>query len=695
MAKRRINEKEAARKKRTKQERDEELSTSVFNEIEDWDNEEQDYELKPRSLPHTQDVVEGLPIKTADGKIERVVREVDEKKENEQDQEEEQPEEPKQPEEPVEPAPEDAYAGLSPREALAKLKEDIAEYAGKLMEDPEENRSCLTKLRKMTESPNPVAAQLSMMALVPVFKAIAPSYRIRILTETEKREKVSKEVAKLREFEQGLVANYTKYVETLAGMAKVSYTNLQNSRKITAADAKKGGLAVKAACELATALRHFNCRNEVLTIVVRRLNRKPTNSEDLAVFTQCLRVLEGLLQEDEEHGEITHDLVRILCKAVVDKKFRVDESVVNVLLSLSLLRDYDPNKNRDVPKQKIKKKDRVHLTKKERKVRKERKEIEEEMRRAELKITAEKRERHQAEVLRMVLRLYLEILRAGTGARAEAAHLIGAVLEGLARFGDMANLDMLGDFMEVLREIMRDIMDEHALGDAHNVGANEDDDDDDTGGMYDGRQLRTVLLCIATSFTLIMNHQLSGKIPISLDLSRFIGSLYQILADLSLDSDLELSHKTLRLADPESGVVEKPTVNVSTKAELLLRCLDYVFFRLKNGTTPRAAAFTKRLYMALLHTPEKSLLATLKFVGKLVGRHGEAIKGLWNTEERISGEGLYVLGTERLDREVELERCNAGAATLWESVLLDKHYSPMVRDGSRSLMKNSKSGERR
>lgn len=53
------------------------------------------------------------------------------------------------------------------------------------------------------------------------------------------------------------------------------------------------------------------------------------------------------------------------------------------------------------------------------------------------------------------------------------------------------------------------------------------------------------------------------------------------MADLSLDPDLEFSYKTLRLADPMSNEVEKPAVNVSTKAELLLRCLDFIFFRSK------------------------------------------------------------------------------------------------------------------
>lgn len=697
MGKRKNNSKEFQEKRKRIEQQDAQLSGGVFTNVDDesehqdWENEEQDYELRPRNLKSSTPVVEGLPIKTSDGKVERVVRELIPEEEPEVEETQEIPELDVEPEEEVEEEDEDAH--LSPKEKLNKIKEEIADLASKLIEDPEENVTCLTRLRKMSESQNIVTSQLAIMALIPVFKSLAPTYKIRPLSDAEKREKVSRDIAKLRTFEQSLVSNYTLYVNHLNKLSKVSFSNSQNSKKISDDQVKKGLLAAKAACELClSSLRHFNSRNEVFTIVIRRLNKKPTNADDLAVFTKCLRVLETLLKDDEENGDISYDLVRILSKSILDKKFRVDESVVNVFLSVSLLEDYDPNHNRDLePKKKLKKKDRVHLSKKERKIRKERKEIDEEMRKAEQALTVEEREKFQAQVLKMLLTLYLQILKAGshtTGQNNDATSLMAAVLEGLSRFGQMANLDLLGDFLEVLREIMTDIIEDHALA----------NDDDEVGGIYSGPQLRTILLCVATSFALFLNHTSTGKLPMTIDFSKFVTSLYLVLGDLSLDSDLEFSHKSLRLADPlsVSSEAEKPSVNVSTKAELLLRCLDFIFFRSRNGTVPRATSFTKRLYLSILHTPEKTSLATLKFVGKLMSRYDESMKGLWNTEERISGEGSYILGIERTDREIELERSNSEAATLWENVLLDKHYCPMVRDGARSLMNNSKhSNDRR
>lgn len=702
MGKRRQNKESESKRKRLKQQQDAQLSTGLFSnnnepeEIEkrNWDNEEQDYELKPRSQKNDNKVVEGLPIKMADGRIERVVREVIEEDTQPEEELVEEPVVESKAEKEEDSEEENEDENLSPQERLNNIKEEIADLASKLIEDPEENILCLTRLRKMSESRNMVTCQLATMALIPVFKSLAPTYKIRPLSDSEKREKVSKEVARMRQFEQSLVNNYSSYIDNLANLAKVSLLNSQNNKKITPEQVKKGQLAAKAACELClSSLRHFNYRSELISIVARRLNRKPNNSEDLEIFTKSLRVLETLLKDDEENGDISFDLVRILCHSIRDKKFRVDESVINIFLSLSLLEDYDPNNNKnDDQKQKLKKKDRVHLSKKERKARKERKEIEEEMRKAEQSITIEEREKYQSQVLKMLLTLYLEILKAGSHTSAtpnnNATELMASVLEGLARFGQMANFDLLGDFLEVLREIMTDIMDEHSFANETDFG--------DYGGMYDGKQIRTILLCIATSFTLVTNHSSTGKLPMAIDLSKFVSCLHNILCDMAIDCDLEFSHKSLRLADPlEATISEKPSVNVSTKSELLLRCLDFVFFRSKNGTLPRATTFVKRLYLSILQTPEKTSLASLKFIGKLMSRYGDGLKGLWNTEERISGEGTYVLGIERSDREVELERSNSNAATLWENVLLDKHYCPMIKDGSRSLMKNSRPNERR
>lgn len=689
MAKRKSNI-EYKKNKKFKEDNDR-LSSGVFvskNE-DDWENEEQSFELQPRSAQGAKQV-DALPIKRA-GKVERVTREVVPKDEPEEDLEEDeepfdQHEESPEPEEPKEPV-----VQLTPKEKLLKIKEEIARLASSIMEDPEENVSSLVTLRKLTQSSDIAASRLAILALIPVFKSLAPGYRIRPLSETEQREKVGKDLARQRRFEQTLVTNYRDYVELLASQAKFSALNSQNRKSVTLQQIKLGYIAAKAACELCnSSLRHFNYNEELLTIPIRRLNRKPTEPADLEVFTMSLRTLETLLKDDEEHGSLTFTITRILCKVIRDKKFRVDEAVINVFLSLSLLNDYDPNNNKQEAAPKMKKKDRVHLSKKQRKQRKELKEIEEEMRKAEQAITAEEREKFQSQTLKQVLTLYLEIMKAASmGEDSTTKSLVAAVMEGLARFGQMANFDLLGDFLEVLKETMTVIVEEHSLR-RELYGIPQDDEG--MGGLYTTTEVRKLLLCISAAFLLVLNHGEAGRLPISFDLSTFIRTLHLILVDVSVSPDLEFSHKTLRLADPLLGldVPIKPAVNVSTNAELLIKCLDLIFFRSRNGSLARALPFVKRLYISLLQMPEKTSIASLKFVAKLVGKYGDGLASLWSSEDQISSEGSYILGIEKEGLEVDMERNNIGSAVLWENVLLDKHYCNIIKDGARSIMKNTK-----
>lgn len=687
MGKRRVKRASELRNVKRRKEEDSKLQSSVFSRVEDdisdievddqneeymevpeeiEDEEAEDYERMPRAFNDPDaDGEEGLPIRRSDGTLQRRIIMKTSKPTNDEaanDEEdgvsgEEEAEDPETREEKQRPGAgeefdeeaDESYKGLTPEEKVIKTKEDIAEMAQNLIENPEENILQLSRLRRMSNSKNPLTAKLAILAMVPVFKSIAPSYHIRALSESEKKEKVSREVAKLRLFEQHLVLNYKHYVELLAEKA----AKFSTQPKVTSLDAEMGIIASNAACELASALRYFNFRKEVLKIITRRVMKKPQNEHELKVFKKCVSTLEELLVEDSSNGDISLELVVLLSKSIRRRAFNVDESIINILLSLTVLNDYSPNSRENDDSPKLKKKDRIHLSKKERKQLKERKLIDKEMREAEQAVTAEQREKNQAQILKMLLLFYLEILKA------RPVKLMAAVLESLSRFGHMVNIDLMGDFLQVMREIAEEIL------------INKD---------LNSNEVRQVLLCIITSFSLVANLP-SRKVVV--DLNKFVDYLYSLLPNLSLDTEIEFSHKTLRLMDPLSSELNiKPSVNVSTKAELLLRCLNAIFFNSKSGSSKRALAFTKRLYLAALHLPEKSSVASMKFIDKLIGRYDD-IKTLYSTEDRVQN-GIY---NAEID---ETERANTEVAVLWENVLLDKHYATNVAMGARHLFKNAK-----
>lgn len=645
----------------SKRHKEEEILTGVFgriNSLEDVESveDEEEYELKPRHFKdQEEDLVEGLPVKGKDGILERVMVKKQTKEEEPTEELEQPPQEPEKPEEPEEEEddPASEYADLTPQERLLQIQEDLSKIADRLMEDPEENVLLLARAIRLCSSRDPVLSQLAILSLVPVFKSIAPSYRIRPLSDAEAGEKVSKDVARLRFFEQRLVKYYKKYIDILAREA----TFYSTTPRASELDRTLGLIASRAACELAAPLRFFNYRTDLIKILARRVMKKPANEPEFEVFRQCVKKLEELLVEDVNAGDISFDVVRLLSRAIKHREFRVDESVMNVFLALTILSDYDPmaRAERRQEKLKIPKKNRVHFTKTQRKQLKERREIDKEMHHAEQKVTARERERNQAQVLKMLLTLYLETLKA------RPDKLMASVLEGLAKYGHQVNLEMMGDFLQVLREIADDLQNPTDL-------------------TTPADATRQILLCVITSFSLAS--YMPGK-KVHLDLNQFIENLYSLLPSLSQDAEIEFSHKTLRLLDPLSQELNlKPSVNVSTEAELLLRCLNAIFFNSRSGSPARALAFTKRLYLDLLQFPEKTSIATLKFIDKLLSRFDE-VRCLYTTEDRVSN------GTYHSEAEC-IERANTEVAVLWENTLLEKHYNPTVVQNAKALMNRSK-----
>ncbi len=59
-----------------------------------------------------------------------------------------------------------------------------------------------------------------MLSQLAVFVDIVPGYRIRSLTDKEKTENVSQQVAKTRDWEQGLVGVYQSYLRVLEAESK-------------------------------------------------------------------------------------------------------------------------------------------------------------------------------------------------------------------------------------------------------------------------------------------------------------------------------------------------------------------------------------------------------------------------------------------------------------------------------------------
>ena len=632
-------------------------------------NLEQDYESRPRKSKRKEKENTRLPIKTAEGRVEPLdLPDVKEEEEGSwQDSGEEQEADAQQP---VKSEVEEPQ--ISSKQQILEAKEELARIASLINEDPEEHVGGFRTLAQIAQSTNPTVKKLALATQLAVYEDVIPGYRIRPLGELDLTEKVSKEVRRLRTFEQGLVNSYQNYVKELAKYAKSSRGD------VAEAVASLATVAINCACTLLLAVPHFNFRGNLIKILVTKLSGKRIDKD----FVKCRETFETLFRGDED-GTPSLDTVTTLTRMIKAREYRVDESVLNTFLHLRLLSEFSskgsqnqidkatPDAAVNGKKPKFKKEFR---TKKQRKQLKERKVIEKEFKEADAIVSHEERDRMQAETLKLVFVTYFRILKA------RVPWLMGAVLEGLAKYAHLINQDFFGDLLEALKDLT--IHAAVSLDDVEEVDISSEETQTSTRNAT-----REALLCIITAFALLEGQDAhKAAASLSLDLSFFTTHLYRSLHSLALNPDLELSAKSLRLPDPHSSgpsPLPSPKVNIQTTPALLLRALTSILLPpLATHSVPpvRIAAFSQQLLMSSLHLPEKSALAAMGLMGKVVKTHGRKIAALWNTEER-KGDGEF----DALRGEVE--GSNPFAGTVWEGELLRLHFCPGVRTGYEGVEK--------
>lgn len=633
-------------------------STDLFYRAAEWDLE-QNYEQQLRTKKQRETT--RLPIKTADGTVQR------------------QPEQPQQEDQSDsflgtdsgsghdedDTAPTDGIeepSQIALQDQILAAKEELARIAALINEDPQAHVGSFKKLAALSSPRAPPAIRkLALATQLAVYKDVIPGYRIRSYKDEDLGMKLSKEVRQTRQYEYALVTGYQHYVEELATIMRAGITMVE--------EASLKAVAIGCACTLLLAVPHFNSRAELLKILVDQLaNRSPN-----PYFAKCVKTLKEFFAADDD-GAPSLEAVSLLTKMMKARDYRVEESVLSTFFHLRLLSELsvkssisktdEPSTTPMYRGKKLKGKWEPR-SKKERKLARERKAVEKDMKEADAIVTHEDRDRMQSETLRMIFTTYFRILKLGT------PHLMGAVLEGLAKFAHLINQDFFGDLLEALKDIVNRAC-------TIDNDASEIEDNEGAVKLLDTRRTMTreALLSIQTAFTLLSGQDVSKSASaLHLDLSFFTSHIYKMLYPLSLDADIEVGPKSLHLLQPRPERQLQNRVNVSTPMLLLARVLTSI---LLNPSAPpatlTAVAFYKRLLTTSLQLPEKSTLALLSLMSSIAQKHGRKIEALWYTEER-KGDGNFNGQSESLEGTNVL----ALGSGVWEAELLRHHFSPKVR----------------
>lgn len=637
---------------------------STFSKNADQWNLEQDYEQRPRKQTHAKES-HRLPIKTAEGQLEQLQAPEREDAESEDSFESLGNDTPITDQSDTE---ENVQRSKVPvEEQVMQAQEELVRIADLINENPEEHISSLKVLANITASQIPTITQYGLITQMQVYQDVIPGYRIRPLSAEDMGPKISKDVRKLRAFEQAIVKSYQGYVQQLTRIANLE-ENEQSQQTGSLIE-----IATSCACGLINAAPHFNFRSDLLKLVVDKLSKRHINNS----FNKVLDCLAKLFADDDE-GNASLEALSMLCKMIKNKHYQIDESVLNLFLSLRLLSEFsqkgshvgiDQTTTEETVKGKKSKQKKEFRTKKERNIAKENKAIQKEMKEAEAIVSHEERDQRQGEMLKLVFGTYFRILKE------RIPHLQGAVLEGLVKYTHLINQDFFGDLLESLRDLIGETEDQVRTA----------EDDPNVSNAVSRNATRESLLCITTAFGLLQGQDAaSAASTLHLDLNYFINHLYCTLHPLALNADLEFSSKSPQVLDPDSlnsSSKVRTKVNVSTLIVLLLRSLSSVLLpahTIRSVPPSRLAAFSRQILTSSLHMPEKSCTAMLGLMNQVAKTHKRKIGPLWHTEER-KGDGIFD------GARPEPEGSNPFASTAWEGELLRLHFAPSVRDGVRNL----------
>ncbi|XP_078310966.1 nucleolar complex protein 3 homolog [Crassostrea virginica] len=463
----------------------------------DDEEEEEHYEQKPRKLFGKEENMKSLlPIKTSKGVIQQVTQIKQEVEESEIMEEKVETEPPEIPEEL--PTLTNVELYVNRQEKLRARKSRIAALASSLIANPEENIKKLKELRSFVTESDPdvflTVRKLAMVSMMEVLKDIIPGYRIRLPTEAEKAAKLKKETMKVRDFEETFLLNYKKYLEFLELTCKGKlienkdnkFGKKGNELKLSPSAAQSlSVLAARCLCEILKSHPHFNYRNNIIKVLVPYMNRGNKEMREIVCET-----VQDIFRHDKS-GEVSLEIVRCIGRMVKIREFKVKKEVLDSFLSLKIKEvDYDGENTKQDGK--TRKEMMQKMSRRERKRKKRMEQLEHELLETRASEDKKKKIKMHTEIIQTIFHTYFQILKS-----LSQSSLLSAVLEGLARFAHLINVDFFEDLFNVFNTLI----------DSGNLGYRES------------------LHCIKTAFVILMGQ---GDV-LNIDPMRFYTHLYNTI----------------------------------------------------------------------------------------------------------------------------------------------------------------------
>ncbi|CAG5056840.1 unnamed protein product [Parnassius apollo] len=339
------------------------------------------------------------------------------------------------------------------RDKLRHEKLRIGALCSSLLENPEKKLKNLFPILYLMEehlkdgTPNLVSVRkLAALSAAEVFRDILPDYAIRHQDYSDV--KLKKDTLALYKYEKELLEFYKRYLQRLEKAAFVLRRKKGDNRKLEESTKSLALVALRCMCMLLSSRPHFNFAPNIAQSVIPFLDCREAEAR-ATVAACCSEVF-----AEDNRGDITLKIVRLINQLVKKRGERLHPSALDCLLTLKI-RDVDLDAEADLKHKKRQeekhKKRIVNLSKKEKKRVKKLKEVERELLETEARESEEARKKQLTEVTKTVFHIYFRILKI-----APRSQLLEAVLNGLARFTHVINVEYYSELVELLARLCRE-----------------------------------------------------------------------------------------------------------------------------------------------------------------------------------------------------------------------------------------------
>lgn len=574
--------------------------------------------------------------------------------------------------------------------SFMEKRNEIGALAASIIENPQENVGKLKNLRCSNDSrPNEVV--LSILTQLAVFSDLLPSYAIRELTDKETSVQVSKQVKQLRMFEQNLVKHYKAFISSMGEWFARFWGYLsENENSANYHDYARALRQIfKSQCLMLSRAYHFNFRLELLQMIIvdefmgkidRRAGRRRNGSLGEVQFAQDLSNSLVHIFRSDKSGEFSLEVVKCLSKSM--KKFidaqlaRSKKSasgsqprtrsltsgkllVLQSLLKLNLRYSVDSQtqiKKKYLTKNKktLLEKSGKHVTRKQRKLLKMQKKVEEELKQAEASVDEELCRRMHTETLEHLFNIYFRVMK-NCNQILSLSGLLKPCIEGIAKFGHLISFDYFSDILKILKNLLEADNSEYSIS------------------CIDR------LECISCAFSLLLcgRHVDEGM---ALDLADYYEVAFEVISE---KSSIYITSHLFKTGDQQK------------LASSICKCMEFMF--LKRGQqhieAAIASAFIKQLLsLCLTFTDPLSVIIVLDLVKRILGRcpnnNGNSVWDLFmdSEAERSEYPVLNHMGhSEILGNNTDVSKNHSGQnfrsqGLFWEFLVLNRHYDKSIRD---------------